>query len=112
MARVKVRLNMAAIEALPSEDWVREVLREAGASVARTARATAPRRKHGASRGGAASIAAGEPTMGPRGWVVQVSWDKDHWYMKFPDTGSVHNKPALRFLERALKVRQRLRERV
>jgi HK97 gp10 family phage protein len=81
---------------------MRDFMQRTGDAIARDAEAHAPV-GHPLSQGGARSIHA-ETNLTPKGWRVKISWDRRHYYMRFPETGTKyqHARPFLRpALERA-----------
>lgn len=93
MARVVI--DLAEIAALTRHPRVVDAVEYAGEAVASRARDLAPR----ASGAGAASIHA-ETVAHDRDPVVRVSWDRDHFYMRFQEEGT-ENMPANPFLRPA-----------
>lgn len=96
---VEVRLNLDAwaIDDLAYDDDVEDLLEEVGDDIADLAADLAPRR----SGAGAASIHA-ETSLDSGGWVVDVSWDPQHFYMGFQEEGT-ERRPAQPFLRPAFE---------
>jgi len=76
-------LDPVAIAALDEDPQVVQLLLDAGRGVAREASGRAPRR----TGRGAASIRPW-PGRSPAGPHVDVSWDQDHFYLIFHETGT------------------------
>lgn len=91
-----VRVDDAAIRALGRSDEVRGTLERVADQVAERARQTAPK----ASGEGAASIGS-EVVRDGESLAARVSWDRDHFYMQFVETGT-SKMPARPFLRPAL----------
>lgn len=94
---VTIVINQAGLRAITHEAWVKEKIMEYGEKVAGDAAGHAPRR----TGAGAGSIHA-EPVEETTGWTARVSWDEDHYYMRFQDEGTVHIN-AQHFLELGLR---------
>ncbi len=93
---LRLSLHPHALDALEDDEEVLDMLMEIGDEVAETAATLAPK----ASGAGAASIHA-EPAEDADGTAVDVSWDRDHFYMGFHELGT--EKMAARpFLRPAL----------
>lgn len=94
-----VYFDEAEREIVRSPEW-RERMQEVGDRIASAARRRGPVGKP--THGGTASISA-VTRLHPRlGWVTRVSWDKRHYYMTFPENGTVY-QPERPFLRPALR---------
>jgi HK97 gp10 family phage protein len=99
---VQVVLDPLAIAALGMDAGVRDYLMEVGDRIADDARghaARAPAHRGPSSGHGADSIHA-EASHEDGNWVVDVGWDRDHYYMRFVELGTRH-MPARPFLRPA-----------
>jgi HK97 gp10 family phage protein len=96
VADVRVVVHPEGVRELLADPATERYLLDVGRQVANVARVQAPKR----SGAGAASIHA-ESFRAADGWEVRVSWDQEHYYMRFPDLGTRH-LPARHFLENAL----------
>lgn len=92
MADVRIVPDEKAIAGLAREPWLRQYLMEVAAGPVRLTQQMAPRRT-GAL---AASIHA-EAVSTADGWEVDTSWDRDRYYGRFQELGTV-NLPAHPFL--------------
>jgi HK97 gp10 family phage protein len=92
MARVV--LHEAAIADLARDPAVLRAVGEVAEQVASRMRATAPKRT-----GAAAASIRSEPAPDPADGF-RVSWDRDHFYLGFSESGTVHQRPRP-FVERA-----------
>lgn len=100
MARPRVLIDRARMEALASDPGLVKVLSEGAAQVVEKAQASAPR--SGLPDGGAESIGF-ELTINYIGRPeARVSWDKEHFYMWFHEHGT-SKMPARPFLRPALE---------
>lgn len=88
-AGFRLDLDSAAIDDLAFGPEARELAQDAGDAVAKAARALAPKR----TGAGAASIRAAV-SQDASGAYAEVSWDKDHAYMRFSNRHFL--EPALR----------------
>lgn len=96
MSEYRLELNPAAIAELGFSDDAEELAQDAGDQVADIAYDLAPK----ATGEGAASIHA-EIDSDDESVYADVSWDPDHFYMGFAETGTEH-QPATPFLRPAL----------
>lgn len=96
MSDFEFTVHHGALDDLLDSADTKELLQGIGDDIAARAAAKAPK----LTGGGAESIQAvvSEDTDGP---YVDVSWDSDHYYMRFAETGSEH-QPATPFLRPAL----------
>jgi len=88
--------NEAELRAVQSAQWVRRGLAIYGKAIAGSARGEAPRR----SGAGAGSI-HDETVLEGGAWTDRVSWDREHYYMGFQNSGAKHTT-ALHFIEHAV----------
>lgn len=95
-ADYRLVLDEAAIDDLLDDDETLELLQDVGDEVADVARGKAPKR----TGAGAESIHA-EVEVDDEGGFADVSWDSDHYYLGFAETGTSH-QPATPFLRPAL----------
>lgn len=94
-----VYFDEAEREIVRSPEW-RECMQEAGDRIAAEARRLAPVGRP--THGGAASISAVTRLHPRRGWTARVSWNKAHFYLTFPENGTVY-QPERPFLRPALR---------
>ncbi len=87
-------------ELLFSGAW-RERIGEVGDRIATDAREHAP--VAAKSKGGALSISSAVDLHPKRGWQAKVSWDRRHYYMTFPENGTIYQAERP-FLRPALKL--------
>ena len=85
---VRIVVDEKAIAGLAREPWLRQYLMEVAAGPVRLAQQTAPRRT-GAL---AASIHA-EAVDTPDGWEVDTSWDRDAYYGRYIELGTISLPP-------------------
>lgn len=97
MARARVRINEAAIQALAAQPEIRETLIREAQPVVMAARAGAPK----LTGAGAASIDA-EPKFDGDQWVAWITWSRERYYMIFHEFGTKH-MPARPFMRPALE---------
>jgi HK97 gp10 family phage protein len=88
---VTVIPNPAAIAELGNSHELREYLLRIGADIAADARAHGPHRAKN-SRHGVETIHP-EITNVEGHLAVDVSWDREHYYLRFPEKGTVHQPP-------------------
>lgn len=95
-----IDIHQGEIDLFTHELATRDLLNHYGDRVADIARGLAPVYTKEPSHGGAASIRA---TTGQdaNGYYVDVTWDRAHGYMRFPNAGTRYQE-AQRFMERAL----------
>lgn len=96
MADYRLVLDAAAVDDLLSDEETLDMLQEVGDTVADLARGKAPKM----TGEGAESIHA-EVEVDDEGGHADVSWDSDHFYLGFAETGTSH-QPATPFLRPAL----------
>lgn len=96
MTEFRLELDQAAVDDLGFDDEALALLQDVGDLVADGARTLAPQR----TGEGAASIHA-EVEVDDESGFADVSWDRDHFYMGFAETGTSH-QPATPFLRPAL----------
>lgn len=97
MAQVRTVIHQGEIDRLKADpDLALEMLAIARPIVA-AARSGAPKD----TGAGAASIHA-EAVLDSREWVTLISWDREHFYMRFHETGT-RELPARPFLVPAAK---------
>lgn len=98
MAEVRIVVHRNEIEAIKRSPQMRDVLMDVTEQqLLPDAQQRAPKR----TGAGAASIHA-EPVLEDDEWTTHTSWDRDHFYMWFPEKGTVH-QPARPFLVPALE---------
>lgn len=96
MSDFRLELDSDAIAELGFGDDAEDLAQEVGDAVAQVAAALAPKD----TGAGAASIHA-EVSSDGESVYADVSWDRDHFYMGFKETGTEH-EPAQPFLRPAL----------
>ena len=96
MSDYRFALDQSAIDDLAFDEDTLDMLQDVGDIVADEARGRAPEQ----TGAGAASIHAEVESDAESGYA-DVSWDKDHFYLGFAETGTVH-QPATPFLRPAL----------
>lgn len=94
---VKVVWSEAELAGLLRQQWLRRALDTYGANIARTMAQDAPR-----DTGAGADSIHQETAVEAGGWASRVSWDREHDYMRFPNSGTrfMHGQ---HFLERAVE---------
>jgi HK97 gp10 family phage protein len=102
VALVRILYNRAAEAELKRSPGARAMLEHVGELIASDAAAGAPKR----TGRGAESI-RGDVVEAPDGLRVRVSWDRDHFYMSFAETGT-SREPARPFLRPAATKRRAL----
>jgi HK97 gp10 family phage protein len=103
---VRVEVSAAAVRDLAHEEWLGEMLlRVVDRQLVPAARRLAPRRRRGRSEGGAQSIGS-KAGHDEQGQYVDVSWDREHEYMRFPDKGTRYVRGE-HFLENAVRQAER-----
>lgn len=81
---------------------LRDLMLAVGNDIARKARNAAPRRERPTKAGhGADSIRAEFGTMRTGELTVNVSWDKQHFYMSFQEFGTIRIRPKMFLLAAA-----------
>lgn len=91
-----LELDAAAIAELGFDAETEDMLEDVGGQVADTARELAPK-----DTGEGADSIHGEAGVDDESAYVDVSWDRDHFYMGFHELGTEH-QPARPFLRPAL----------
>jgi HK97 gp10 family phage protein len=93
VAPVRIIYNPAAEAELRRSPAAQAYLQRLGDAIAADAREGAPKR----TGRGAESI-HGEVSLDAQGARVRVSWDREHFYMSFAETGTSHEaaRPFLR----------------
>ena len=91
-----LKMNRQAIDEILDDPAYTTALLEGGWQVARDAADLAPKD----TGAGAKSIRAELVTKGVDEPEVRVSWDRDHYYMAFPEFGT-EDRPATPFLRAA-----------
>lgn len=94
---VQVTVDYDAVEQLSRSGAVRDMLADAATPVVYEARSRAPK----ATGRGARSIHS-EMLLTSDEWEALISWDRDHYYMKFAERGDRYRPPHA-FLVPALK---------
>jgi HK97 gp10 family phage protein len=84
----KMVIDSSQIHAIVADPAVRDELLRVGEDVARESAIRAPKR----TGAGAASIRP-EAVLDGDSWEVQVSWDREHYYMYFHQVGTRYMPP-------------------
>lgn len=86
--RVRVRIDQKAVESIMQEPGGQRLMRQIGRDFASKMRAVAPKD----TSAGANSIDARDIKDKKGNPAVDVGWDKAHFYMIFPEYGTIHQR--------------------